>query len=292
MSNLLKSLEASNDGYQRNQTASTLSMPPLFDVPLRRNTGATIIKTLVLSSMIAGGIAWGVVNSTRVSEFWDDLQQGQALDAPENVPLQGLDYYELDYPRFSSLLVINNPTTGRPTVDQRQTTIATVIEPVSGQNNPIENNSVQSSSIQNNAIESPVIPSEGELVSTRTVVDGELLTLEDLDLSGLSPELAGKINDAMSQSNHQSVPKGTYEDVIALESSGQRFDGVLPAMDFQIHIYSDEESKRWVKVNDHEYVEGDIISDQVTLLRIEPQACVLDVSGVLVRIPALYTWFG
>lgn len=57
-------------------------------------------------------------------------------------------------------------------------------------------------------------------------------------------------------------------------------------------MYASDENRRWVKINNVEYHQGDVVDDQVTLREIQPQAVIVEFQGEQIRIPALYEWKG
>lgn len=114
--------------------------------------------------------------------------------------------------------------------------------------------------------------------------------LEELDLSELSPELALRIENALGTSQPQ--PKQANEQVSNLAHQADRWQGKLPRLDFQTHVYSSNPNKRWVKVNGTEFSEGDVIAQGVVLERIEQNLCQLRFEGEVIEVPALYDWQG
>jgi general secretion pathway protein B len=113
--------------------------------------------------------------------------------------------------------------------------------------------------------------------------------LDDLDLSGLDPEIARKVAAAMN--NEPSDPRLRNADHIALESSESRYRGRLPALNFQTHMYSSDVNRRWIKVNGQELKEGDRLNS-IQLLAIEPQSVTIRFDNDIIDIPALYEWEG
>ncbi|NVJ58087.1 MAG: general secretion pathway protein GspB [Vibrionaceae bacterium] len=109
----------------------------------------------------------------------------------------------------------------------------------------------------------------------------------DIDLSQLSPELALRVEAALGASD-------TVDEVSAsnLSNDAVKWRGKLPAMNFETHVYSSNPSKRWVKVNGNEYIEGDWITDRVRLVKIEQQSCQISFNGETIQVPALYEWKG
>ncbi|MCR9967567.1 general secretion pathway protein GspB [Vibrio antiquarius] len=129
-------------------------------------------------------------------------------------------------------------------------------------------------------------------VSTQgtSVVEEDLgLSLDDLDLSSLSPDLARKVENALSRDDAPSPQTVRVND---LERNAHQWQGRLPALNLQTHMYASDENRRWVKINNVEYHQGDVVDGQVTLREIQPQAVIVEFQGEQIRIPALYEWNG
>ncbi|MGI2896668.1 general secretion pathway protein GspB, partial [Vibrio alginolyticus] len=116
------------------------------------------------------------------------------------------------------------------------------------------------------------------------------LSLDDLDLSSLSPDLARKVENALSRDDDNSSSQTAR--VNDLERNAHQWQGRLPALNLQTHMYASDENRRWVKINNVEYHQGDVVDDQVTLREIQPQAVIVEFQGEQIRIPALYEWKG
>ncbi|MDD9195219.1 general secretion pathway protein GspB [Aliivibrio sp. S3MY1] len=126
----------------------------------------------------------------------------------------------------------------------------------------------------------------------------EPLDIDNLDLSGLSPELAARFTSIL---NEPSEIEEQYENesakygdspYVELDKKGTQFSGQLPALNFQTHNYTSKPSLRWVKVNGKEVNLGGHISNGITLLEINPRNVVIDFKGQKIGIPALYEWKG
>lgn len=115
-------------------------------------------------------------------------------------------------------------------------------------------------------------------------------TLDDIDLSSLSPDLAMKVENALSKSGSATSQRSTP--VNDLEGNAQQWQGRLPALNLQTHMYASDSQRRWVKINNVEYHQGDVVDGQVTLKEIQPQAVIVEFQGEQIRIPALYEWEG
>ncbi|CAH0526887.1 general secretion pathway protein GspB [Vibrio hippocampi] len=116
------------------------------------------------------------------------------------------------------------------------------------------------------------------------------LNLEQLDLSGLDPEIARKVASAFNNIDaEQSLSESS--DYIDLEVNQSRYRGRLPAMNLETHMYASDSQRRWIKINGEELREGDRFNGMI-LMKIEPQQIVIRFDNDLIRIPALYEWQG
>ncbi|BBM65716.1 general secretion pathway protein GspB [Vibrio alfacsensis] len=116
------------------------------------------------------------------------------------------------------------------------------------------------------------------------------LSLDELDLSSLSPDLALKVENALTNSGQ--TPERQLTKMDDLEQDAQEWHGRLPALNLQTHMYSSDVKRRWVKINNTEYYQGDVVNGQITLKEIQPQAVIVEFQGQQIRIPALYEWKG
>ncbi|MDF2153278.1 general secretion pathway protein GspB [Vibrio sp. CAU 1672] len=113
------------------------------------------------------------------------------------------------------------------------------------------------------------------------------LSLDELDLSSLAPELARKVENALAATS-DNAPAAMND----LERDSYHWQGRLPALNLQTHMYTSDSKRRWVKINNVEYHQGDVIEGVVVLQEIQPQAVVVEFEGERIRIPALYEWQG
>ncbi|WP_407332133.1 AAA family ATPase [Enterovibrio sp. 27052020O] len=131
--------------------------------------------------------------------------------------------------------------------------------------------------------------------SNLSKADKDQLTLDNLDLSALSPELALKVETALSSDKSRTLEAKLQRvqndiDVVAIAELSDDMLNRLPKMNFQTHIYASNEKSRWIKVNDKEAREGEFVADGVLLRGIEPQQVVVQFEDALIAIPALTTW--
>lgn len=150
-----------------------------------------------------------------------------------------------------------------------------------------------------NSIESfrGVSASKSKEITENTASEQEqLLDIDDLDLSGLSPELAARFESILSESAEYEMeenPEPIQSDgYLQLEKSGSQLVGRLPALNFQTHNYTSKPSRRWIKVNGKEVNVGGSITPSISLLEINPRNVVIEFKGQKIEIPALYEWKG
>lgn len=58
-----------------------------------------------------------------------------------------------------------------------------------------------------------------------------------------------------------------------MRSSGK---DVFRPLNLQTHMYASDANRRWVKINNVEYHQGDVVDGQVTLKEIQPQAVIVE----------------
>ncbi|MDN3610944.1 general secretion pathway protein GspB [Vibrio ostreicida] len=116
--------------------------------------------------------------------------------------------------------------------------------------------------------------------------------LDGLDLSDLSPELALKVESVLASDSSAVVDESSGVELSDLAVSSRQWQGILPPLNFQTHVYSSNSGKRWVKINGTEYSEGDSITKDIQLKSIEPQRSTIRYKGTVIAIPALYEWKG
>ncbi|EME3971555.1 general secretion pathway protein GspB [Vibrio fluvialis] len=120
------------------------------------------------------------------------------------------------------------------------------------------------------------------------------MALSELDLSQLSPEMAARVESILKadDSEQREQTNSQSSQAVPLLQHSDEFSGVLPAMNFQTHVYASNAVKRWIKVNGVEYHEGDNIFDNVQLVAIKPQSTIVRFRNKQIEIPALYDWRG
>ncbi|WP_180958396.1 general secretion pathway protein GspB [Vibrio sp. vnigr-6D03] len=117
-------------------------------------------------------------------------------------------------------------------------------------------------------------------------------TLDNLDLSSLSPELALAVQSAIDDTANPDSSRYNDAPVEAtpLVGNERRFQGKLPALNLQTHMYASSKDRRWVKVNGKELKEGDWVDDKVMIDSITPRTVVVEFAGQKIELPALHEW--
>ncbi len=256
MANLIQSLEESQQGYQQHRGSAYV-----FGVQATDNKALRWSKLFGIIFIPAAVTALGVsaYQYQQAKQQWleRNVERVEILEKP--APLM-----ELSYPDSGALLSTLREPLVVPEIDNNVAFAAETID-----------------------------TEPAKTVSMDEHTEDELL--EGIDLSDLSPEIAQRLQAAMSEG-------ATSADVASIESANDaaqefasvaaNWHGKLPALNFQTHVYSSNSNKRWVKVNNTEYKEGDWLTSGVQLKAIEPQACVIEVAGEKLRVPALYDWQG
>ncbi|MGF1750258.1 general secretion pathway protein GspB [Vibrio cionasavignyae] len=116
----------------------------------------------------------------------------------------------------------------------------------------------------------------------------EPFTLDNLDLSGLDPDIARKVASAMNKIDQQSAASANH---ILLEENTSKYQGRLPPLNLQTHMYSSDSQRRWIKINGQELREGDRLNN-IQIVEITPQLVTIRFDNELIDIPALYEWGG
>ncbi|MBU2897231.1 general secretion pathway protein GspB [Vibrio hepatarius] len=249
MSKVLQALEHSE---QNHQTFSTFEYrQPTISKSVQRAVPIWLLATLVFTPAFWGGVAGIYHNYNEQLAAWEIANQPQS-----QVQKISFQYYTLNYPSFGTL---------RETYD--------FLPPVSVKPDT------------STLIPDAISPQQED--KSPAIVDNDSL-IENLDLSGLSPELALRVESALDNREVSSQSRNTSDLVL----NSREWQGKLPPLDFQTHVYSSNPDKRWAKINGTEYREGDWISEDIQLQNIESQYSVISFNGLEIQVPALYDWQG
>ena len=258
MANLMRALEESQQGYQHHNPNMAAMGYSYTAKPKRVWSMAFIV--LLLPAAVAIGVTGASYIELR--NDWVDKNQGLVEVVEIASPL-----IELSYPSFDELR-------------------DTQVEELHSWEQQVSEPSID-------ALDEPLSKATEDNVDSSSEDD----LLDGIDLSGLSPEIAQRLQAAMQPEESQSSlvqnnPQAVQDKAIELTSTASQWIGTLPALDFQTHVYSSNLAKRWVKVNNIEYQQGDWLAEGVRLLTIEPQSCLIEFANDRIRIPALYDWKG
>lgn len=118
--------------------------------------------------------------------------------------------------------------------------------------------------------------------------------LQELDLAELSPELTLLVQQALATDDEYEAVTAAdeREKVDKLIEKTAQYRGVLPPLNLQMHMYSTDSHRRWVKINDQELTEGEWLGEHLQLVQIEPRHILIRFDGQLIEIPHMYEWQG
>lgn len=236
-------------------------------MPMMKHVGLFLLPV----SLTAVGVAWHL--DLLAQESPEPVRMTQVVPVVEPTPVsEKLAFESLSYPETPMLAQLPRewPTAELPR------DMGTVSEAQYASPQPVPGEQVM--------LDSPQQTVQNELNQ------GELeLSLDDLDLSSLSPDLALKVENVLANTEQ---PSNANVQVNDLERNAQQWHGRLPALNLQTHMYASDTKRRWVKINNVEYHQGDVVDGQVTLKEIQPQAVIVEFQGEQIRIPALYEWKG
>ncbi|NRF26667.1 general secretion pathway protein GspB [Vibrio coralliilyticus] len=256
-----KVLQALDHSEQNHQTFNGVNhYQSVNDVRPRRTVSGWLLATVIVAPALVTGA---------LSTYQSYLEQRGQWQASHQAKPQVLEvpfaYQTLPYPSFSELretYEYAKADTGHIEVASEETQ-----PPVVQPQEPVQPRVQPPAQSQNS-----------------TLLDG-------LDLSGLSPELAMRVESAL-ESSANPEPKYNDSEASDLAIHSRQWQGKLPPLNFQTHVYSSNPDKRWVKVNGTEYREGDWISNDIQLQHIEPQRSAISFKGSVIEVPALYDWKG
>lgn len=257
MSELMKSLAQSEQGYKAIHTPPPVALNQIHQ-PKRKNNLVLLISLILLPPVAS--IAY-IGYDAEQSWQRQTEQAMRALEEQQRLPKPPLVTF-LAYPEFAELR-----------------TIEPSLAPQANKAMLVGYTSDEAKHTNNNV---------------KPVSDD--FQLESLDLSGLSSELAERVQDALDGSASSQSQQSSYSpndvEKIELVDYEYVFEGKLPAMNLQTHMYAGNVQHRWVKINGVELYEGDWISDAVQLLTITPRYITVGFDGDVIEIPALYEWQG
>ncbi len=263
MSNVLKALEKSEYGYQMSTFKPLTSSPQLTT---RTRSNMVWIGVIVFPAL-------AVATWQGVSTWQHAIKVQQALsEQPAPIIEQSIEYQVRPAPNFGQL------------------------QPVMSASDAISEPKVVAAEVTKTATQAqPSGVEKASKPSIEALSDKEQGMLEGVDLSALPPDLARKVHSALNQDDsdmESSASSMERRDWIHLNKHADELEGQLPAMNFQTHVYSNNEKKRWVKVNGTEYKPGDEIAAGVELVEIRAKGSLIRFRDQMIFVPALYDWKG
>ncbi len=100
-------------------------------------------------------------------------------------------------------------------------------------------------------------------------------------------------NAVAATENHDDyeVVKTTKDSAMAqpIELLPDLIQAMIPAMQYQAHIYATQSDKRWIKINDKDLYEGEWLQN-VQVVEITPELTLMDVDGYRFSLQAMSDW--
>lgn len=270
MAGVMKALEQSEHAYMSHQSQPVMPHQGVALTAAPFPYKACLALLCIPALSVSAWLTHQSYQDTKLA--WQDSNQGlvQIVEVP-------IAYQQLSYPSFEPLKDTTIAAPEAPALDDMSDPLFDTVEseyPLETTKGDLRVNSV------------------AEKAPNRSSSNDSESILKGLDLSSLSPELALRVEAAIGGEESQTEPANDPSNAEDLSQHAERWSGKLPALNFQTHVYSSESAKRWVKINDVEYQEGNSIGDGLELIAINPQSCVIRFRNELIQIPALYDWQG
>ncbi|MEW6998890.1 general secretion pathway protein GspB [Colwelliaceae bacterium BS250] len=161
-----------------------------------------------------------------------------------------------------------------------------------------------------------VIKAQGLVVSNKAdptahVISAEAkapvkYTLNEDELTGVSPDLLEKFQQALTESNEEldatanvstatkpkksNVTQELPTKVKPLALMSIRFRDSVPRLRFSLHMYTSNPADSWVRLNEKDYFTGDVSDEEVVIEEILPQQVILQYQGQRFSLKALANW--
>lgn len=267
------------DSHLSEQFNRSLFLPSLQRVPSAWQYYSG--KTLVAAAVIVGGFAIGWLGGTYPS--WLPNQPVAVIDESSQV---------------TELVSNLEETTPKLDGDAEQP----IITPSAEENNLAVDQDIideQDAELDTNIIEEE--PLTLGYVPEQTASSDESPRIENN--GDISPELLERFEQAMADLERESavdspreegepdpVSYSRVENVLRVDQLPARVMARLPSLSFSAHMYASNPRERWVKVNDMEVNEGDWITDDLLIERIEPQHVIMVFQGHQFSMRALSDW--
>ena len=276
MSEVMKALRRSEQGYQMSQLKSPLVKNQT------RNSKTKGHWSLLMAVVLLPAVCSVSYQVHQAQQDWQEkrVQAERAQQEAERLAQQPVEplVVQLDYPDFGELIRLSE-LTEEPEA---------AVKPVSESITQVISAEPKAAVLKANLTEADLSGTDQPDTETASELD-----LSSLDLSELSPELARRFQNVLDSDDTALKDSAEPEqEVVRLVESQRELKGRLPAMNLQYHGYSSIERSRWVKINGQELHEGEWLDNQVKLLDILPRNIVVEFEGLQIEIPALYEWEG
>ncbi|WP_342607616.1 general secretion pathway protein GspB [Vibrio tritonius] len=206
-----------------------------------------------------------------VAQRKDDIHQLSTQSPP--IKYVDAKYHVVPYPQFSGL---------------KSTYVVSVTKLNSQQPPLVISHSDNSPIVANTSVPKPSPDEIKESQASQSAEDA----LKSLDLSKLSLSMKSKVEAAIKSEKRSVQTPEQDQDAMDLRRHEDEYQGILPALNFQTHVYTSDPTRRWVKINGVEYRQGDSVGTDITLVEIKPKSTIIRFKGDLIEIPALYEWRG
>jgi len=148
---------------------------------------------------------------------------------------------------------------------------------------------------------SPVNTSPTQTTTKQSTVSGDI-NYQVTKVEGVSNDLLARFQAAIDDTETQvsssyqddilatdELPSNELENIKPLIQMSQQLQNVIPALNFEQHIYASD-GEGWVNVNGRDRYEGDTIGDHLIVEKILPQQVILSFKGEKFSLPALTNW--
>jgi len=139
-------------------------------------------------------------------------------------------------------------------------------------------------------------PRAAATLTSKTVTEpaqSATLKLDKLsEQGGVTADLAQRFSQALADMETEQVndplPQKLHPQ--ALVHFPQWYQDLVPPLQFTSHIYSSDDSERWVKVNRQVVKEGELINADLRLVKVTPEQVIIEMQQRQFTLPALTDW--
>ncbi|MBE1299020.1 MAG: DUF3391 domain-containing protein [Alteromonadaceae bacterium] len=288
------------DSHLQEQFNRSLFMPSLQKVPSAWQYYSKQIAVAVIVSAGGFGFGWGGANyqdlfaAQEVTKVAPSQSIEGAASDNQAAEVSNLDGDSIETPVLAKT---------KPISDSASTTEITSEQSASSQNQT-DNISQPSAQIGSAAADTQDVVQE-ELAAVNTTapsaqadpnnqVSSELMQRFEKAMADLEAESANDSysvgDDAYDYDSNRDLTVDYYQDVPRVDQLPARVMTRLPSVSFSAHMYATDPEQRWVKVNGVELGEGEWITENLFLEKIEPQKVILLFQGHQFSMRALSDW--